>query len=554
MGVRITFDGSAYEAANYSSSEDSSPLSSSDTSGGIGSFSVDLPAPTRSTDPRLLAGPEYLIGAASRIADTRGGFTVGRVDGAGEQYDGGVQSFTGVSRLSLLNIYNVQAQPYIGTLGGAFEYYLSLAGVTTDWSVDASITARSVVLPGFNGELWLRLKQLAAAQDCDISLVSGIILLRPIRARVATGGRDLSRGVTTNQASLARTVEVYWYDSTEITDELVYPIGGWQPETEVLNVNAGETAEYTLELSASLSAIQTPVMETYVASDYSASSVYTIVADDGLPVSSAQWAAGGGSVVVTLDPDTVTLNVVLTGATGIGVATGGDSKAFSLALAADTTGSRYSTLRIVGTGVAYTREKKTFRTGVPDALTATDVGETIDNPFLTTLNELYRAGVRAAARYSGPRPTLTGTVTAVNRRGYTNVNTYTPYATVQAALVTAIGGTPTYAQVKTHYLTTLALTSYADVQAYWFATVVNDFANQVFGNVQGARIYDAKRHRWFRIRSATIGPESISIDSADDDHLYGDCLTAYGTSTYATVQTARGSMNYQQDRLAGAYV
>jgi len=142
-------------------------------------------------------------------------------------------------------------------------------------------------------------------------------------------------------------------------------------------------------------------------------------------------------------------------------------------------------------------------------------------------------------------------VTAVNRRGDTGIATYPTYDQVQASLTTLIGGAPTYAQVQTFYVTTSSLATYNAVLNYWFDTVRNEYSNQVFGNVQGARIWDRKRRRWFRIRSATISPSGIQIGSADDDHLNGDVELAYTGITYGTVQTARGMMTYQQDRLVG---
>src|SRR5690606_17171476 len=143
------------------------------------------------------------------------------------------------------------------------------------------------------------------------------ILLRPIRKRIATQNRDTTRSVTTGGDTLARAVEVYQYNNRPITNELVYPPEGWNPEVEVLNVNAGETAEYTLELSASISSFQAPVMQTFVSQGHSSSSVYTVVADDGLPVSPALWEGSGGSVRIEIAEDTSHLLVTLRGATGV---------------------------------------------------------------------------------------------------------------------------------------------------------------------------------------------------------------------------------------------
>lgn len=568
MGFRIEIDDSAIEAGDYDVQEASSPLSAGDSSGSVGSFSVTFPIPDNSIPigspgfvppgygegpygetpyggydvevPSLwrllrLGGPAILIDRKVRIKDSRKGFTLGTVAGADISDDGGTITVRGSTRLAQLNVYGIQAQPFIGTLRGAFEYYLSLAGVSTDLFIEDDIANRPVVIPGWTGELWYYLKLMAAAEECDISLVSGIILLRSIRKRIATQGRDTARSKSLSTESLAQSIEVYQYNNRQITNELVYPPGGWNNTVEVLNVNAGETTEYTLELSASVSSIQNPVMQTSVAANYQASSVYTVVANDGLPVSPALWASRGGSVSISIDPSTTKLNVTLTGATGIPTSTGEEAQNFSLALGSDTTGNRYSTLRIVGTGVAYDKKKVTVRTGVSPTQTATEVGVTIDNPFISTTNQLYRAGTRAAQKFAGPVFTLSGSVTAVNRRGDSGQATYPTYATVQAALVTALG-TPTYASVQNYY-TSQGLTTYESVRQFWFEQFRNDDVDQVFGNVQGARVYDKKTRRWYRVRSGRLSASIVSFE-ADDDLTHGDVQAFYSGKTYEQVKQA----------------
>lgn len=586
MGFRIDIEGISLEATDYSVSEAATPLAAGDSSGQVGTFSITVPIPDEyvslgtpivgfgygmgpygegsyggspfveiANSPWKVirqVGPQILIDKSVRILDSRKGFTLGTITEASESRDGGAIQFSGTSRLGSLNVYGVQSQPFIGTLRGAFEYYLSLANLTTDLFVDDEIGDRPVVFPGWSGELWYYLKLMAAAQDCDIALVSGVILLRSIRKRIAMSDRDETRTISTGSNTLARAVEVYQYSNREITNELVYPPGGWTPEVEVMTVNAGETTEYTLELSASVSSIQEPIMQTFVAPNYQSSSVYTIVADDGLAVDPALWSASGGSLTVSISEDTTHLIVRLTGATGIPTTAGVSSQNFSVALGADTTGNRYSTLRIVGTGVAYNKVKKRIRTGVPASKTATDVGVTIDNPFISTVDDLYRAGTRAAKNFAGVGMSLQGNVIAINRRGDSGSASYPKYSDVQQALETEIGGTPTYGQVETYY-SGIGLTTYESIRAHWFEVFRDDDVNQVFGNASGARIYDRKSRRWYRIRDAGISPGVISIRSADDDLTLGDVQDLYSDLTYGSVQTMLDPFTYREVELAGLW-
>lgn len=586
MGFRIDIEGMKLEASDYSVTEASSPLAAGDSSGQVGTFSITVPIPdeylilgtlvpgfgygegpygvgpyggtyfvgTPNNPWKVIRqiGPQILIDKSVRIEDPRKGFTLGTINASSLSQDGGTIQLSGTSRLGSLNVYGIHAQPFSGTLRNAFTYYMSLAGISTDLFVDDSIADRAVNFPGWTGELWYYLKLMAAAQDCDLSLVSGVILLRPIRTRIATENRDTSRTIATGSNTLAQAVEVYQYNNRAITDELVYPPGGWSPEVQVLTVNAGETTEYTLELSASVSSIQTPVMQTSVGPDYESSSVYTIVADDGLAVAPTLWADQGGSLSVSIAEDTTHLIVKLTGPTGVPTSSGTAAQNFSVALGSDITGNRYSTLRIVGTGVGYTKVKKRVRTGVPSSRTATDVGVTIDNPFISSTNDLYRAGTRAAKKYAGAGMSLQGNVIAINRRGDSGVATYPTYSQVQSALQAEIGGTPTYGDVETYY-SGLALVTYEQVRQHWFEIFQDDDTDQVFGNAAGARIFDRKSRRWFRIREATPTPSGISIGSADDDLTIGDIQALYAGLTYENVQEILDPFTYREVELAGMW-
>lgn len=562
MGTRITVGGWTFEATSFSVQEDSTPLAGDDTSGSVGTITFDIPEPdpdikyVNNTGAKALNsfGIDILLDQPIQLEDSRKGFTLGTVNAARRNDDTGGITVSCPTRLEVLNAYGIQAQPYIGTLEGAFEYYLSLVGVVTDLLTDPVVADRPVVFPGWNGELWYHLKQIAIAQDCDISLVSGVIILRPIRAREATRGRDVSRSRETPVPTLARAIEVYQYDNTPITNQLVYPVGGWTPEEEVLNVNAGEESEYTRELSASVSSIETPVHEMYVEEDYEATSVYTVVANDGLPVSAAVWQAYGGQVVITINPDTRSLNVKLKGAVGLPLSSGTEPASnFSLALGSDVTGNRYSTLRIVGTGVRFTRTKKRIRTGVPDTKTGTDIGITIDNPFISTHDDLCRAGTRAAKRYAGPVPTLSGTVLSVNKLGDGGAMTLPAYGKIQDVHWPIIfgGEVPTYGQAQTYYQAQ-GRETYGDVETYWFGFVRDDFTNQAFGNAGGARIFDLRSRRWYRIRSATATPETIQF-SAEDDLTHGDMEGFHVSRTYGDVRLVLNGLTYRQAELAGLY-
>lgn len=543
MGFKLEVGSEVFEMTDFSVIEASTPLAATDSSGQVGTINLSVVRPDAYTpDPRedvISFSPLMLVGKSVRLTDSRKGFTLGRVVSATNP-SSAVFTLTCESRLGELNVYNVQAQPFVGTLESAFRNYVALAGVTTDVFVDPSISSRQVVFPGWNGELWFHLKQMAAAQDIDISLVSGVILLRPIRVREAIRGRDVNRTQSIG-GTTAQFIELYHYDNQPITDELVYPPGGWSEDVTIIHVNSGEYVEQTLPLEASLSSVQQPVMQTFVSRDHNTSSVFTVVGDDGLPVQPNAWTNYGGRLAVEIAPDTVNLVVKIQAPMGLPNKDGEEIAVYGIALTSDSDSGRYSTLRILGSGVSFNKTVHRVPTGLSEQETGTEVGATVDNPYLSSLDQLYRTGSAAARKFSGRSLEITGTVTAVNKLGDSGVATYPPYSVDQANFQGM-----TYEDVQLGY----AGMTYQQIQDDLFESVQNDFDNQVFGNVNGSRVWDQATHRWYRVREGTLNADLISF-SADDDLTYTDYENYWSGSTYADHQTAFNGRTYGEVDIMG---
>lgn len=499
MGTSVKIGGYQFPSVlTWQITEDSTPLAANDTSGSPGLISLTIKAPDPDLEYVQDTGMKWVLNYGHNIllekpltlTDSRWGVLPGKVSSVSRPSPSTIQ-INATTDLNRLNVFNMTVQPYSGTLSGFLNLIATRVGFTTMPAIEASLASRPVVVPGWRGDLWYHLKLLAQAIEFDLSLVDGVITVRRLRQRTIRTARDISSGGELGVPNLARAVEVYQYQSRAITDELVYPVGGWTPETESLNVNAGEAAKYTLPLSSSVTSIQQPVMQEYVAPQHRSSSVYTIIANDGLPVPPALWSARGGDLTVTINLDTRTLTVRLRGAEKIPLASGdGYATNFSVALASDTTGSRYSTLRIVGTGVTFTKEKRRFRTGVRSSQSDTPVGVTIDNPFLSTKDQVSRAGVRAAVQFAGPVPSL-------------SKNTVEPFR-----------------------------------------------GEKAIGNLSGARVYDKPSARPYRLRTASISPTGVNA-SFDDDLTFGDVAEFHIGRTYGEVQESRAGITYRDDYLMG---
>lgn len=497
MTVSIYINGHRFEGASYQVSEDVSSLTAGDSGGSVGTFTVTTPRPdmfvSLSDGYELLGrfGPDFFLETNAVIEDSERGIFRGTVRAASRNDANGTFTFEGVSWLDKLNVYNVEAKPFSGTLGEAIQYYVGLSKSGVNVAVDSSVSSRPVHYIGWTGELWFRLKQLATAQDCEIALVDNTVRFRPVRRNTLIAARDISRSGDRRIGSLAQTVEVYNYNTSALSLGPVYPIDGWSPELEVLNVNAGEEAEYQLELSASVSSIETPEMKEFVSPDTVNESVYTVVANDGLPIPPQQWKDYGGRVEFEINPDTISLTARLWGPVSMPSANGDYATNFSLALASDETANRYSTLRLRGTGVRFGKKPVQIRTGLSPQETGTEIGVTIDNPFLVDENTVYRAGTRAAAGFAHAVPAISGKVTVAHA-----------------------DNTPD------------------------------------MGYTAGTRVYDLQTHRNYRIRTGRIAPDGVDFD-AEDDLTFGDLTSLWNGKTWAQVTSGAGNFTFRQMDVAG---
>ena len=532
MGVHVLVDGIEVQQENYRIDEASTPIAGGDSSGGVGTISATYVPP--------LGAPHFLsVGKKIEFLDTNKGSTVGTIRGSARDRSSGLVSATANSRLGDFMI-ETQVQPFVGTLSGAFAYYCSLANIDTDIIVDSDIALDSVAFPGWSGNLWNGMKQMATAIAADLNLISNIVTLRPIRRFTAITGRNIDSTDEIDATQLALKQEVVWYETNFSNTQLIYPSPSEDRE-RVLSVNAGETTETVLDVDASVFTVQQPVAQLSVAPNYTASSVYTVVGNDNIVIPPAQWAAYGGSLSVTVEPDTRHLRVKLVGASGLVQINGEPMNTFRIAMSAGTSESTYATLRVIGSAVHLKRNSLVIPTGVESWMTGQEFAPTIENPFINTIDRAFSAGTRGASRYSGKVLSLSASVTAVNRRGDRGIVTRPPYSFVQTQW-----GAMTYGAVNTLN----SGKTYEDVSQDLYALVADDIDNQVFGNVSGARVWDRETARWYRVRTATSEWGQISI-TADNDLTFGDVGEHFSGRTYADVGTAFAGRSYHDAYLLG---
>lgn len=503
------WSGPAGNIGGYSITEDASPLDASDSFGSTGSFSFKV-----LEDP----GPEgtiLLMDDVVTLSDGIRGTTVGTVDSV--PVTNGVATISGSGRLNLL-VADRTALPMTGTIPAVFTYYLGLAGVTTGIVIDAAVPTTVISVPGWFGSVWTLIKEFATAYQLEVTLVSNDIVLRPIRARIADMNPKhiSSEGYSVQLGNVSQFIEVYYGNNRQVTNTLVYPKGGWNDQVQVLQIDAGQTQVFPIELTGvSLLSVQQPIQVDNVPSDYvGPTSVYTVRGNDGTPVAFAEWTGQGGSVTVAISDDTNTLNVTVVGSRETANAP------YAIALA-DDTGTSFSTLRIMGSAVFFDEDQKiTLATGAGADKTSKIVGVSIHNPFISTISDAYRVGIPTAHAWSGTQQSIKITTSVINRPNDDGSLAYPTFDDFFAEF-----GALTYDE----FFAAWGAHTYDDFSAYEFSKVAKEFQNQVFGNTAGARA--AYRQAIYRIRTATITESSIQF-SADIDTTFDDFYAVWGGHTY----------------------
>ncbi len=84
-----------------------------------------------------------------------------------------------------------------------------------------------------------------------------------------------------------------------------------------------------------------------------------------------------------------------------------------------------------------------------------------------------------------------------------------------------------------------------------FLQVQDDFENQVFGNVGGARV--RYRDAWYRIRSTSINQDGIQGASAERDTIFSDFNAEYAGLTFADWNAIFDGYNFEDYSLIPLY-
>jgi hypothetical protein len=523
------WEGSKGNLTGYTYKEAATPLAADDSSGATPSFTAGV------SEDDDINGTFALLESKIKLTDDLAGNTVGVVRAISST--DGAAGLEIESILSALNA-DVSVAPYNGTLSGAVTFYMTVAGIAgSDYSVDPDIATRNVTFPGWYGPIWDNLKRMCIAQQIEIAAVNGRIIFRAVRKLTGNDERNMSVRFDVDNQTIAKAVEVYYYNNEYRANGLFYPLSG--AEATPFQVGAGEVTVTSVPINAYISTIAQPIPAISVPLEATTASIYTVIDKDGAIVDPAVWAGSGGSITAAAGNDPDELIITVTGAAI-------DARApFRIAMPMNPLDKEnkdtFPSLRIAGSGVFFNKKLFTIPTGADPKLAIAAVGQTIDNPFISTVDQASKAGVLAAKNWSGRNKTLSIKATSVANIGLNGSIVFYPYSQFQ---VDEVGHT--YAQFQTAW----SGKTYSDFVAYARQKSVDQKLVQAFGNIVGARI--PFRDSMYRIRDVQYSEEGLNY-TAESDTIAKDFASRFSGVSYDQYATTVAGRTYNDFALAPLY-
>lgn len=491
MAVEISLSRYKYPLSNvknFSVQEDATPIEPSSSFGGVGQITFGI---NEDSETPLILGDVSLV------------------DGSRGKTSGSIVSLSAnngdvtVTSNSVLGLFNTERTvlPYIGTLGDAIQFYCDEVNIPNLVVVDESLEDRPVVYPGFQGNVWVFIKNLLVKEQAEMALVFDTVHVRPLRTLITTLDRSMSEGWNLDNRDAARAIEIYYYNHEYAINAELYPITTEEPL--IFSVGENETQVVELQLNASVISLNQPVPIDFVENrPYPGTNgVYAVVGSDNLPVPAAQWEDQGGFVRVEQTDNPSVIRLIIRGA----LDPAQNAAPYRIAMSSGA-GNDYNSLHITGEAVVWDKQMLTLTTGATSNTTSDEVGATVDNIFISTREQAFNLGIKAAQAHAGIEYTVNGSALDINRSGagedliratIADFNDYVPSGTTIEEFNIEWSGQ-----------------TIADFNDFWQERVDDLFPNQLFGNAVGARVL--KEEANFRVNSVTTTESSVQYNASLD--------------------------------------
>lgn len=511
-----TFSGTTTNLGSYSATEDATPIRADSNNGGTGQVNFSIIEAVRTSKDTVATTD--LISATVKLSDGSNGETTAIVETLST--DNGITAVTANSRLSKL-LSTRTAVPMFATTETIVRYYLSLGGVTDGIVYEGAGYAGAQAVQGWTGVIWDNLRAFLTVVGAEIALVSNNVVVRPLRQRVSVNRRDSSVSTSQGKGDVAQSVVVKYYNNQYKTD-LVYPDGGWNEDVQVYQVDAGEIFTTNVDVNVSPVSVVQPECVEYVARDVKDQSVYSVVGADGLAIKPQQWLENGGSVTVAIGQDNQSLDITIVGAQ----TTQGPFRIAVGAGASDV----YSSLRLIGTGTFFHESEIKIYTGLTAEDTPQEVGATVENRFVDSIDRAWNVGLTVAQGYSGFSATISKDSGGINRLDTSGDRSYPTFAQFNEGFVAKGGEAPSWIdQTFANFQTTWNGKKFSDFNKFYSDLVKSNYSNQAFGNVAGSRVLH--QDAYYRIESATVQENGISF-SGSADTTFGDFNRRWSAQSY----------------------
>lgn len=277
--------------------------------------------------------------------------------------------------------------------------YMFMNGISVDGPVPAQL----------NSNMWEYIQAACAAYALELSVIEGVIVVRPIGSEIIAIDNKTVPTVSPNTNLGGRNVEVVYTNALSIVNQELY--NARTDNNRVISVKAGETITTTVAISGTPTVVNLPSRSTVPASGVGQ---YSIVDSKGNQVPEYLWAKWGGRLDVQLNTELInSIDITLYGPwDGTGIFSWNDGTTTEptypgpYKLAYTAAGSDYAALSITGSGVKTTPATLKIRTGADPEKVAQDVSKTINNQFIVTKTQAYDRGSWAIFEASGPKVSL----------------------------------------------------------------------------------------------------------------------------------------------------
>ena len=234
---------------------------------------------------------------------------------------------------------------------------------------------------------------MASAENFEFAIIGDKVHIRD----VGTTAFDITNvGATPTinpQSTLSGKEIVIPYSNAHYVAGTVYDAE--QDGNNIITVDAGSTTTTSVKWEISPLYVESPTRsDTWPVEP----GQYYVIDSEGLPLLAEEWEAYGAYVTANIDPeDSSAIQITVKGPSTEVTLAGGPYK-----LAASDSGVEYAALKLAGAGV-YAGENSLKLTTAIDASKYTRATvNTINNPFIGTLEQAYDRGVWASLKASGP--------------------------------------------------------------------------------------------------------------------------------------------------------